>query len=417
MIITPINFARQSQITRMPYYGKPYNADSISFRGNPRKDFFEKTDLNKYYSNFEQDNIDRISRLGKWKENLKDHYLEQKPNLALKIFESITAPLSKENHEQPPVFNEQTLNKTLEYMKKNVFTNFHTAFRKIYKNTLRHYVISGNCEPGIFDTTWVKIPSERSDKKNFKVNLEKLKILSSRKWCTKSTHAQTYLEAGDCYIYYDKGVPKIIINAKDNEIKTLQCGANGSVISFKYADTIEDFIKSENLIAGRNDLMQLQKAKETKIKVQKLKNELGSAINENNQQKIFNTFGIRVNQNDNGSLTISHYTQPDSGFTFKDLGIDENRLLKNVVEIDGCADFIRSNATVLSDLKRIGKDANFMYSKIKSLNNLEYIGGLANFLQMPNLKALPNLSFVGEKIAVPHSISLPKLAKTCVLYF
>ena len=92
-------------------------------------------------------------------------------------------------------------------------------------------------------------------------------------------------------------------------------------------------------------------------------------------------------------------------------------MLKNVTEIEGNADFIRSNATIANDLKKIGQDANFMYSKIKSLNNLEYIGRLGNFLNMPNLTALPNLQYVGEKLAIFRSINIPKLIKGIVLYF
>ena len=183
------------------------------------------------------------------------------------------------------------------------------------------------------------------------------------------------------------------------------------------ADIIEEFIKSEHLTAGRNELIKLQKAKDTKTKFLILKETLSTVIKENNQEEIFKAAGIETKRNSDGTLTISHYGQPDEGFTYKDLGIDENRLLKNVTEIEGNADFIRSNATIANDLKKIGQDANFMYSKIKSLNNLEYIGRLANFLNMPNLTVLPNLQYVGEKLAISRSINIPKLIKGIVLYF
>ncbi len=428
MIITPINFIigqrlqyRQTQPARVNFCAAKSDTFTLSdeYEKNRKASdkFFEITDLNQYYSNFDRDNIDRIYRLDVWKENLKKFYLEKNPVLSLKIFESLTTPLTKENHEQPPIFNLRTLRHTLGYMKEKNFENFHSSFRKIYQSTLRHYVISGNCQAGELDTTWVKIPSKKSDSENFKTNLEKLKILSSRRWCTKATHARVYLETDDCYIYYDKGKPKIIINAEGNQLKNLQCGSNNSFISFKYADIIEEFLQSQGLTADRNNLMLLKKAKLTGEKVKNLKEELAIAIAENNQEQIFNTFGISIKKTGDGTYSISHYVQPDDCFTYKDIGIDENLLLKNISEIEGCADFIHSNATILNDLRKIGKDANFMYSKIKSLNNLEYIGGLANFLRMPNLKTLPNLAFVGMKLAITRDIDLPKLTKTCVLYF
>lgn len=425
MIITPINHIRKIEPKRgqkrTPVNFCALKSDTFSpsqdYETNrkARDKFYEITDLNKYYSKFDRDNIDRIYRLDVWKENLKRNYYDKKPILALQIFESIISPLSPDNHEQPPIFNGKVLNTTIEFLKGT--ENFQSAFKKTYENTLRHYIISGECKAGKTDTTWIKIPSKQTAPERFQENLEKLKILSSRKWCTKATHAQAYLEQGDFYIYYIKGEPKLFIHASDKEIKAIQCGGNSGIISYKYVDIIEKFIESEKLTANRNELMKLKKAKDTKEKLLTLKKNLSTAIKENNQAEIFKAVGIETKRNTDGTLTISHYGQPDEGFTYKDLGIDENRLLNNVSEIEGNADFIRSNATIANDLKKIGQDANFMYSKIKSLNNLEYIGRLANFLNMPNLTALPNLRCVGEKIALPRTIDIPKLIRGIVLYF
>lgn len=425
MIITPINYIRKIEPVRGPKRTPVSFCALKSDTFSPSQDyetnrkardkFYEITDLNKYYSKFDRDNIDRIYRLDIWKENLKRNYYDKNPVLALQIFESITSALSLDNHEQPPIFNGKVLNTTIEFLKGT--ENFQSAFKKTYENTLRHYIISGECEAGKTDTTWVKIPSKQTAPENFHENLEKLKILSSRKWCTKATHSQAYLEQGDFYIYYSNGEPKLFIHASDKQIKAIQCGGNSGILSYKYADIIEEFIKSEHLTAGRNELIKLQKAKDTKTKFLILKETLSTAIKENNQVEIFKAAGIETKRNSDGTLTISHYGQPDEGFTYKDLGIDENRLLKNVTEIEGNADFIRSNATIANELKKIGQDANFMYSKIKSLNNLEYIGRLANFLNMPNLTVLPNLQYVGEKLAISRSINIPKLIKGIVLYF
>ena len=425
MIITPINYQRKIEPMRVQRQTsvsfcalKPdtfSHSQDYETKRKAHNKFYEITDLNKYYSKFDRDNIDRIYRLDIWKDNLKRNYYDKDPELALQIFESITSHLSPENHEQPPIFNGKVLNKTLEYLKNR--ENFRTKFKKTYENTLRHYIISGECTPGETDTAWIKIPSKQTAPENFQKNLENLKILSSRKWCTKATHSQAYLEQGDFYIYYSKGEPKLFIHAGNKGIKSIQCGGNNGIISYKYVDIIENFIKSEKLTANRNELMKLEKAKYTKEKFLNLKANLSAAIKENNQEEIFKAAGIETKRNPDGTLTISHYGQPDEGFTYKDLGIDENRLLQNITEIEGNADFIRSNATIVNDLKKIGHDANFMYSKIKSLNNLEYIGRLANFLNMPNLTTLPNLKYVGEKLAIARTIDIPKISKSVVLYF
>lgn len=394
------------------YCAKALNApvekieDKRDFDRWAQDEFYEKSNINKYYSNFSQDNIDRIYRLDVWKEKLKNNYYQNNPALALLVLDTITSPLSPNNHEQPPIFNATVFQKTVKYLTEdNNIKNysFQPTFRRVYENTLRHYIISGDSTVGKLDTKWVKIPSKINDEKNFKLNLKKLKILSDRRWCTKATHAQTYLENGDFYIYLKKGQPKVFITAKDDKVTKIQCGADSSRISYKYADILNEFIENENLITDRNEQKLLIEAKNTEKRVELLKNELADDIKNNRQEDIFNKLGIETSKNDDRTLVISHYKQPDESFTYKDLGIDENLLLKNVVEIQGNADFIRSNATVLNNLKKIGKDANFMYSKIKSLENLEHIGGLANFMYTKNLHSLPKLSYVGEKIATDFS--------------
>ena len=382
-----------------------------------QEQYYDKSNINLYYSKFPQDNVDRIYRLDVWKENLKNNLYENNPSLALLVLDSITSPLSPNNHAQPPIYNTKVFYKTIDYMMKNPMPNkqsFQPTFRKIYENTLRHYVLTGDTTVGKLDTTWVKIPSKRNDEENFRTNLNKLKILSNQGWCTKATHAQTYLEDYDYYIYIQKGQPKLFIKTQDGEIKKIQCGADSSKISYKYVNEIKECIEKEDLKTDRNEKRMIADGINTEKRVKALKNKLADDIKSNNQEVIFNELGIATKRNENGALIISHYTQPDEGFTYKDLGIDENMLMKNVEEIEGYADFIRSNATYLDDLKKIGKDANFMYSKIKSLNNLEYIGGLANFMFTINLTSLPKLSYVGEKIAVDNSniTEIPLLEKS-----
>ncbi len=405
------------------YFSAPKNKlqDKRDFEKWAKEKFYEISDLNLYYSKFEPDNIDRISRLDDWKEYLKKRHLDKNPSRALLILNSITSKLSANNHEQPPIFNSEILNNVIRYMEENqqpaINPSFQKSFLKLYENTLRHLAISGESTVGKTDTAWVTIPSKQNDKSHFSQNLIKLKILSNHGWCTKATHTSTYLNDYDCSIFVQNGTPKLIILSQDKQIKKIQCGIDNSIISYKYADEIKNFIENENLILNRYEEKMLSDAMSRKQNFIRLQNLLKDDIQNNNQLNIFNKTGIETKINTDGTLTISHYAQPDSGFTFKDLGIDENRLLKNVREIQGNADFIRSGATIANELKRIGKDANFMYSKFKSLNNLEYIGGLANFLEANNLKILPKLTHIGEKIAINSNIEIPLMKNLNKLYF
>ena len=81
--------------------------------------------------------------------------------------------------------------------------------------------------------------------------------------------------------------------------------------------------------------------------IEKVKKDLGEAIKNNNIEAIYKYFGIDVKKDKNGYLTISEYKQPSEDYTFKDLGIDENKLLEKVKAITENADF--SNMDVIAE--------------------------------------------------------------------
>ena len=114
--------------------------------------------------------------------------------------------------------------------------------------------------------------------------------------------------------------------------------------------------------------------------------------NKDAAKKIFEYLGIQVKENQDKTLTISSYRQP-KGFTFKDLGINEQKLLKNVTKITGDADFDNSQITFLWQLQSIGGWANFNGSQITFLGQLQSIGGNARFddSQVKNLGLLQSI--------------------------
>jgi len=89
---------------------------------------------------------------------------------------------------------------------------------------------------------------------------------------------------------------------------------------------------------------------------------------------IFDYFGIDCKKNDDGTYIISEYRQPDRNFTFSDFGIDEDKLLENVKEIKGNADFRNSNATAVPNLCSVGGDVIISDAQIKNLNGVHIAG-------------------------------------------
>ena len=110
--------------------------------------------------------------------------------------------------------------------------------------------------------------------------------------------------------------------------------------------------------------------------------------------EIFKAFGIETEKKEDGKLSISHYKQPGNLVSFKDLGYDENELLKDVKEIKGNADFNKTSLTSIDSLEKVGGKLDISFTKVKSMKNLKEVGSIA---QCNNslIEELPNLKTVG----------------------
>ena len=81
-------------------------------------------------------------------------------------------------------------------------------------------------------------------------------------------------------------------------------------------------------------------------------------------QRVFDFLGIRTQKIDSNKLIIEKFKQPDAEFTFKEVGIDENKIFQFVERIHGNADFSRSNVNNLGNLKSIGGDVLLKNSQL-----------------------------------------------------
>ena len=145
------------------------------------------------------------------------------------------------------------------------------------------------------------------------------------------------------------------------------------------------------------------RGKENKqIKIDKIKAKLKDAIKNNDAKTIYKYFGIDAKEDKEGYLTISEYKQPSEYYSFKDLGINENKLFEKVKQIKGYANFYNSQITNLDNLKYIDGDAYFGPLQIADLGNLKYIGGDAYF-RHSKIKSLGKLESIGGNAYFRHS--------------
>ena len=353
---------------------------------------------NDFGGRHEETEIQRKALLGEWSDYVLDENNAYKKTTALLILNAITKYLEPDNDNIPPVLNKGVLADCIDEIDKNTKNNpkYQFDLNKMYQNKLRTFYMDDiETDTGETATKWVVIPSAKHDPKNFKANVEKLMVFSHKTWCTKSSNAEPYLWQGDFHVYLENGKPKLGIRFVEEEIKEIQGEQNNNKIPLKYLDIIQKHISENKLKLTTDAKKEIKSAKAIKTEIKKIKKDLKEAIKKNDVKKIYNYFGKKVEEDKDGYLTISKYGQPSEDYTFKDLGIDENKLLEKVKRIEADADFSNSQATDLRNLETIGWCANFRNSQVVDLRNLKSIGMDADFRnsQVTNLE---NLKTIGR---------------------
>ncbi len=127
--------------------------------------------------------------------------------------------------------------------------------------------------------------------------------------------------------------------------------------------------------------------------------------------EIFNKYGIKTFVDNNGMITISHYSQPKEK-TFEELGINEDELIENVIACDGVFDTRKSS---LKTFPLIASREIRMYkdNKITQMPNLKSVGILVandSLKKLPKLKIAASISLENSPIK-----SLPKLKEVGIL--
>ena len=368
----------------------------------------EKIDeLDKEYGGRQYESyVERINLLKEWFNYVNNENDAYSNTQRLIILSAITKDLRPDNDALPPVLNKGVLADTVteleKILKNNPKENF--DFNKMYQNNLRSYYLEDS-STGETMTGWIVIPSKTNDPKNFENNVEKLKTLSHKSWCTKSYNATPYLSNGDFHIYLENGQPKLGIRFINDYVEEIQGERNNGYIPQKYLKKFESYKKQNNLKLNSYAHRQTANAKEKQLQISIMDTYLHDAKEVKNIDdaiKIFECIGIQATKRKDGTLTLSHYRQPSEDLTFDDLGINEDKLIKYVSKIEQFATFENSEVTKLPNLKYVGGDFNIHGTKIKSLGVLKSIGGDAH-LTSKNLADLGDLRNVGGNFMLCHS--------------
>lgn len=403
------------------------NEDLQNWAGEQLKPIMSKH----YYGRFIKVANDREQILDNWKKHLNNPKNKYKNTEKLLIMSSITQPLDSSNETMPPVLNTDILNNVMKKVKNGAILNINKAYKKELRET---YLNNEHNNIG----EWIVIPSKIKDNKNFNSNVKKLQTLSNYTWCTQNSKAEPYLEKGDFHIYIENSQPKIGIRFIGNTIQEIQGEYNNGKIPYKYADIVNEHIKDFELSKKANEEINI--VIKTAKNISTIKKDLHSAIQSNNAEEIFKYFGFinskkksthnntffskitnifsknnksKKNKKISKPLTLNFYTQPgrlskyannslDGNISFKDIGINEDKLFENVTCIKGYANFIGSELTSLHNLQTINGNAMFRESKIKNLGTLKSIGGNADFSDS-QVESLNNLEHIGESATFSYS--------------
>ena len=324
----------------------------------------------------EETKIQRKAMLKEWINYVLKENSGYNNAIKLLILDSITKDLKPNNDNLPPVLNKGVLADCISEIENNIKANKNYSFslNKMYQTKLANFYIE-DIDTGETETKWIKIPSKKNDTEHFEANVDKLKVLSHKSWCTKSYNAHPYLEKGDFFVFLEKGQPKIGVRLVGSKIEEIQGEMNDGLIPLKYFDEVKKHIDMNNLKLRHEAKTQVKEAKERQEKAEKIKKDLEIPIKNNDVEKILNYFGITSKKDADGFLTISEYKKPTDDIRFEDLDIKENNLFKKIKCIEKGINLIGSNATSLGVLEEV--NGTFF---------LDHFG--RNEIKVPNLKIL-----------------------------
>lgn len=374
--------------------------DFYSWASNLVNSYLAKDYKGKYIDTSKQ----RKKILSEWNDCIRNSNFYNSAT-RLFIFNDIIANLKCDNAKLPPDLNENILEYTVFEIENDLLDNPKKSFNflKNYQRNLESSYIKDSFN-NVDDNNghWLIIPSKENDPQNYTKNLKKLKALSYKTWCTKSSYTAQYLNQGDFHIYIENNKTKLGLSFKNGKVNDLEGILNNDKIPLKYFDICKNYIKDNNLQVSDAIRKKLEKTEQIKKDVEIIKENIAEYIENEDYESIFNYLGYNAIKREDNKLIISHYSKPNENYSFEDLDIDEKKLFKDVVEITGHADFEHSQIVKFENLEKIGGCAYFDNSEIKYLNKLKSIG-LSAYFNYSQAETLENIEYIGGSLYLENS--------------
>lgn len=311
------------------------------------------------------------------------------------ILDGVTSDLKPTTDKLPPVLNRDVLEKTISYLDSLVRQNRKAkfSFNEEYQARLKDYFLK-ECGVDSNYTGWIKIPSKKRDLENFDKNVDILKALSCKTWCTKASAAWEYLFRTDLAIYLEKGEPKLGLRIVGSKIEHVQGERNDSRIPLDYLSVFEKY-KKENKYRLTSDAVDNYKtALLLRKEINKIKKDLAPFLkleNVNDAKGILSYFEPDTVINKDGLLTTFQYVPANKDFTYEAFGVDQNKLFSYISEIVGYANLRATPITKLTNLKVCG-NLDLQGTKVQDLGTLEECGYIR--LDFCPVKSLGNLKVI-----------------------
>ena len=324
-------------------------------------------------------NAERKQRLQEWYDYLtKESDYKDNPFVHCLILEEITKELRSDNAAtikpvSPALFNE--VHGIL------IDENNDMSFDALYSQKMREKAISlyshGTKTIDGIEGQWVTIPQTPKGDPNYDEHVAMVQSLAEgSSWCLKASNANNYIQSGNIHYFIDKdGKAQVAMHEENGEITQIQKRyKQDSSVPVPYVEVIEQYYKDNNLHGLKSSI---QAAKDAKPNFEKLKAEVTKLMEQEDYLAVFDALEFKVKVKDDGTYVLNKYDpQITTQYTIADLGIDEDKLMANVSEIEHDMNLDGSNLTEMKKLVKVGGFIKFGDNKISDVRNLEKVHGL-----------------------------------------
>ena len=225
------------------------------------KSLFEKLRVKSFKGRSEQSIGPRSNIIEDWANSLSDTDSPFSNAEKLLILSGITASLKPNTDEIPPSINNKVLTKLISDLKEDFTINRKKKinFKELYNSRLKDELLK---EYGITPdyTGWVEILSRDLEPEKYENNVDLLKVLSHKFWCTKHYTAREYLMKKDFSIYLENGEPKLGLRIDGLDVIEVQGELNDGFLPVEYLEIFEDYFQGLGFGLDFDAVTQYEKA-------------------------------------------------------------------------------------------------------------------------------------------------------------